>query len=105
AVEDYHAVADQTRVGRALDRAARHHTAGHRADLRHANHVADFGLAYDRLSDSRGEQPRHGVANLLLDFVDDRVQPDVHFFLSGHLFAAPFPPNVQAHAPCALSIP
>src|SRR5215470_6710882 len=96
AVEDYQAVADQTRVGRALDRAARHHTAGHRADFRHANHVADFGLAYDRLSDSRGEQSEHGVANLLLDLVDDRVQPDVHIFLSGHLFGARFGPNVEA---------
>src|SRR5262249_9169763 len=95
AVEDDHAVADQARVGRALDRAARHHTAGHRPDFRHADHVADFGLAHDRLFDSRGEQAKHGVANLLLDFVDDRVQPDVYFFLSGHLFGARFGPNVE----------
>src|SRR5215475_7249134 len=94
--EDDHVVADQAGMRRAFDRAVRHHAAGDRADLRHADDVADFGLADDGLFGCGFHQPEHRVADLFFHLIDDRVQPDVHVLLFGRVIGAGFGPHVES---------
>src|SRR5215510_10236851 len=59
AFENDHVVADEARMRGSSDRAVRHHAAGDGADLRHADNVADFGLADDGIFVRRLYQSDH----------------------------------------------
>src|SRR6185295_18903317 len=96
-IEDYDTIADETRTGRPLDRPAQYHAAGHAAHLRHADHIADLRLSNHGLLERRVEHPDHRIANLLLDLVDDRVEPDVNILLLCYFLGARFRPHVEAN--------
>src|SRR5262249_35341084 len=96
AFENDHVVADEARMRGSFDRAVRHHAAGDGADLRHADNVADFGLADDGLFGRRFHQSEHRVADLFLDLIDDRMQADVDVLLFGRVFGAGLRPHVEA---------
>src|SRR6266542_3036085 len=95
AFEEDHVVADQAGMRRAFDRPVRYHAAGDGADLRHADDVADFGLADDGLFGRGLHQPEHRVADLFFHFIDDRMQPDVDVLLFGRVVGAGFGSHVE----------
>src|SRR4051812_43183986 len=78
-------VAHQAHGGAAADRAVGDVGAGDRADARGAERLTYLGGA-DGLLDLLGrEQALHGVAQLLDDLVDDRVEPDLDALAVGDL--------------------
>ena len=78
-----HVVAQQADFGVALDDAIRHVATGDGSDLRDAERVSHVGAALVGFLDGRLEQAGHGALDLVLQFVNDRVQADVDFFLLG----------------------
>src|ERR1041385_7099956 len=86
AFEHHDVVAQQTRcrLARARDAAVRHHAAGNRADLRHAEYLSHFGGAHAHFLERRFEETFHALLDLLGDVVDHRVQAHVHLLAIGH---------------------
>src|SRR5690348_15059898 len=81
AFEYHHVVAQQAHFGIALDVAVLHVAAGHRAHLRNAERFAHFRAPLVGLLDGGLEQAAHGLLNLILQLVNDRVQADIHLLL------------------------
>src|SRR5437879_9304397 len=77
---DHHAFAHHAHFGIALHDAIEDITAGDHSDSLDAEGIAHFGAAEMRFLIDRLEQPGHGPLNFVGDFVNDRMQADVHVF-------------------------
>ena len=73
-----------------------HVAAGHRADFGHAERVAHFGAAQISLLDGGLQQAGHGFLNLILQLVNDGVQPDIHLLHFRQLLRLAFRTHAEA---------
>jgi len=95
AVEHRHAAADDAGVGLAVDLAVGDvGTAGLAAGK--LEHLADLGVADDLLAGDRVEQPEHGLADLVDEFVDDREELDLDILALRDLRGGAFHLHVEA---------
>src|SRR5437667_7006847 len=81
ALEDNNVISQQPNLGIAFDQAIAYAAAGHCPDFRDAERLQHFGPALIGFLDRRFEQTSHGALDLILQFVNDRVQPDINFLL------------------------
>src|SRR5262244_3653662 len=79
--EHNHVVAEQSYFGVALHDAVDHLAACNRADFGDAEGFANFRASLVSLLDSGFEQATHSALDLVLQFVNDRVQADVDLVL------------------------
>ena len=89
-------VAQQANFGVVLDHAIGHAATGNRSHLRDAESFEHLGAALVSFFDRRFEQAGHGALDLVLQFVNDRVQADVDFFLLGQFLRLALRPHVEA---------
>src|SRR6266852_2815134 len=78
-----------------FDGAIQHGTARHGADLRHAEGVTHFGAALVSFLDEGFKQAGHGFLDLILEFVNDRVQADINFLLLRQLLRFAFRTHIE----------
>src|SRR5215204_6314203 len=90
------AVADEAGARVAADDPVDDAAARDDAGLRHPEGLEDERLAQDLLGLDLVEHADHGRADLLLDLVDDRVEPDVHVLLPRELGGPHLRPHVEA---------
>src|SRR5579872_56388 len=95
AFEDDHVVAQQSDFGVAFDQPIDDRAAGHGANFWNAEGLANFGASLIGFFDGRFEQAGHGALDLILQFVNDRVQPDVDLFLIGQFLRLAFGAHVE----------
>ena len=69
---------------------------GDGADLADAEHFAHLRAALVHFLEHRLQHAGHGALDLVGQLVDDRVQPDVDFFLLGHGLRRALRPDVEA---------
>src|ERR1051326_4050291 len=96
ALEDDHVVAQQADFGVALDQAIDYAAARDRSHFRDAEGFEHLGAALVGFFDRRLEQAAHGALDLVLQFVNDRVQADVDFFLLGELLRLALRTHIEA---------
>src|SRR5258708_10876848 len=97
AFEHLHVVAQQADFGIALDQAIADAATSDCANLRDAEDIQHFGAALVILLDRRFEQAAHGALDLILQFVNDRVQADIHFLLLGDLLRLALRTHIEAN--------
>ncbi|CAD5987479.1 protein of unknown function [Streptomyces sp. KY75] len=90
------AIAQQARLGVALDLAGADQHTGDVAQLGRAEDLADLRRAELDLFVLRLEHALEGRFDLFDRLVDDRVVPDVHAFALGHLLGTPCGAHVEA---------
>src|SRR4051794_27035387 len=95
-VGDDHAVADHAGLRVPVDRAGAHDRAGHVADPRHPEDLADLCSAEGDLLVLGLEHALEGRLDLLDRLVEDRVVPDVDALAVGQLGGLPLGPDVEA---------
>src|ERR1700722_12744647 len=95
-VRDHHAVPDQPRLAVAGDRAGADDAAGHGANPRHLEQLADFGRAELGLLELGLEHALERGLDLLDRLVDDRVVADVHALALREFACPPGRPDVEA---------
>src|SRR5215472_8906501 len=95
-----HAVAHQANVGIAFDDAVQDITSGHGSHLGDAESLAYFGAALIGLLDDRLEQSSHRFFDLVLEFVDDRVQADIDLLHLRQFLRLALGTNVEADDHC-----
>src|SRR5581483_2808884 len=93
--EDNYVVAKQADLGIALDNAICNSATSNRADFRNTESLQYVGAALVRFFDRRLEQAAHGAFDLVLQFVDDRVQTDIDFFLLGEFLGFAFRADIE----------
>src|SRR5262249_50248015 len=93
---DLYAVAHQPDLGLALDHAIEHVAAGNRSGLGHAEGLAHLGPAQVGFLDDRLEQAGHGFLDLVLQLINDRMQPDIDLLHVRQLLRLALRTNVEA---------
>src|SRR5215813_8867596 len=83
ALEDDHIIAQQAHFGIALDETIDYLATGHGSYSRDAEGIADFCSPLICLLDGGLEQAAHSTLDLVLQFINDRVQADIDFLLVG----------------------
>src|SRR5271165_1747117 len=99
-VGDNHAVPDQPGLAVPGDRAGPDDTAGHVADPRHPEDLADLRGAELRLLEDWLEHALERGFDFLNRLVDDRVVADVHAFTAGQFAGPASRPDVEADDYC-----
>src|ERR1022692_1908608 len=97
AFEDDYVVAQQPHFGIALDQAIAHAATGNRSHLWNAECLLHLGAALVGFFDGRFKQAGHGALDLVLPFVNDRVQANVDFFLVAELLRFALRTHVEAN--------
>ena len=94
AIEDLDAAADHAGVGLAVDAAVRDERASHPAPVEFEN-LPDLCVADDGLAGERLQQAQHRLAHLVDQFVDDRVELQVHVGCLGGFHSLGFDLHVE----------
>ena len=92
-----HVVAQQANFVIAPDHAVVDIAPGNAADLRNPEHVAHLRAALVDFLEHGFQHPGHGLLDLVGQFVNDRVQADVHLFLLGRGLRRAVGTDVEPH--------
>src|SRR6185437_1534319 len=95
-LEHLHVIAQQSHFGIALDDPVLYVATSNHAHLRDAERIAHFRAALVGLFDYRFEQAGHRLLDLVLQFVNDRVQTNIDLFLFGQFLRHALWTNVEA---------
>src|SRR5579884_2070287 len=97
AFEDLYVVAQQADFGVAFDGAILDVTPGDGSHFGNTEGFANLGASKIGLLEHRFEQAGHGLANFVLQLVDDRVQANFHVLLLSQLLRLALRTNVEAN--------
>src|SRR5579885_1412629 len=97
ASKDHDIVAQQADLGIALDDAVGNSATRHSSDFRDTESLQYVGTALVRFFNCGLEQAGHGALHLVLQFVNDRMQSDIDFFLLSEFLGLAFRANIEAY--------
>src|SRR5580704_167290 len=95
AFENHRVIPQQAHFGIALDQAIGYTATSDGSNFWYTEGLQHFGAALVVLLDGRFEQAGHGALDLILEFVNDRVQANVDFFLIGQFLRFAFWTHVE----------
>src|SRR5579871_389277 len=96
ASENYRVVTEKPDLGITLDQAIRYRASSNGANFWNTERFLDQRASLVNFLECRFQKAGHGPFDLILQLVNDRVQPDVHFFLLGQFLRFAFWTDVES---------